>query len=52
MDGYNSIFGISLNDYSDGSVFAGEGTGSDYIKVDREEYEKDQEKNRILQNSN
>ena len=35
MDGYNSIFGISLNDYSDGSVFAGEGTGSELAELQK-----------------
>jgi hypothetical protein len=33
--GYNSIFGVSLNDYADGSVFAGEGTGAELAELQK-----------------
>ena len=33
--GYNSIFGVSLNDYAEGSVFAGEGTGAELAELQK-----------------
>jgi len=33
--GYNSIFGVSLGDYADGSVFAGEGTGAELAELQK-----------------
>jgi hypothetical protein len=32
---YNSIFGVSLNDYAEGSVFAGEATGGDLADLQK-----------------
>lgn len=33
--GYNSIFGVSLADYADGSVFAGEGSGAELAELQK-----------------
>ena len=33
--GYNSIFGVSLNDYAEGSVFAGEAAGAELAELQK-----------------